>query len=53
MIFYRDTDLETTKDMERTRDLEAVTRDAEYSHDFESAAPPRSYQIRTASATEE
>jgi hypothetical protein len=53
MIFYRDTDLETTKDMERTRDREAITRDAEYSHDFESAAPPRSYQIHTGSVAEE
>ncbi len=47
MIFYRDTDLETTKDMERTRDREAITRDAEYSHDFEpapSTAGPVSYQ---------
>lgn len=47
MVFYRDTDIETTRDVEKTRDREAITRDVEDSHDFEPAPKQRSYQAST------
>lgn len=43
VIFYRDTDIETTRDDEATRNREEITRgNADDSHDFEQSTP--SYQ---------
>ena len=40
MVFYRDTDIETTRDAEQSRDKEEITRDLEDSHDFAQPPPP-------------